>query len=432
MVTVVGTVATVATPLATSPTRQTLRRLIAGSAGLNGVQVGIASNGAAVQSADTLVDASADGILDVAYDDDRFDGAWLYKCEHGSGAQYVAPELHRIASYSSSTGAVTIGRTFATSPISNVTPYEIHTHGIPISVLHDAIDWACDNTRAVRWYAIPGLVIDGDMQAVDTSDWGAPSNATAAKVVLPAEGRRVLRTTVAPSGYVPTSAIAIAPSRIVRLHAVVEPSIGATCAVVARDLTHAQDIDITWSGTVSTATSGRTYIAGRLQVPDGCTSIQLRLTGSGDWHAVAAYDVAHREVALPAWCVPYEQSIVATAYDTNAGSSSSHDAVRTLIPTPPRPVGRWWRLDPAEYPGLLMVQASAPHPRLTSDSDAVSSEALRQLVLGSLAYVYRVATRPTTMDTTRYELARTQALRDWQAMAMWANPLARHRPRWGA
>ena len=432
MPTIIGTPVVASAPVASAVTRSTLRRLIAGSAGLNGIHVGVAQNGNATQSSDTLVDASADGILDVAYDDDRFEGAWLYKCPHGTGAGYVAPELHRVASYSAANGAVSIGRNFASLPVSGVTEYEIHTHGIPVDTLHEAIDWACDNTRSARWYAIPGLVPDGDMQAIDLASWGTPANATAGKVILPDEQRRVVRVSASSGGYLPSSAIATSAGRVMRLHAVVDPNAGSTCTLVAWDATASAPITITWSGTITQATSGRTYLTGRIDVPANCASVVVRLVGSGDWHHVAVYDVAHREVALPEWMVPYEQSIVAVAYATGAGTTSAHDQLLVPIPTPPRPEGRWWRIDPATYPGMLMVTASAPHPRLASDDDAVCAGQVRQLTLGCLAYLYRVATRPDTMDSARFELARQQASRDWQAMALWANPLARHRPRWGS
>lgn len=432
MPTIVGTPVASSTLVASSVTRTTLRRIIAGSAGLNGLHWGTASNGNATQGANTLFDASADGILDVAYDDDRFEGAWLYKCQHGTGVGYVAPELHRIASYSSSNGAVSIGRNFANPPVSGTTEYEIHTHGIPVDTLHEAIDWACDNTRSARWYAIPGLLSDGDMQATDVALWGSPSNATASKVILADEQRRVARVVASSGGYLPSTAIATSEGRVMRLHAVVEPASGAICSLVAWDATAGVTIAITWSGTVTQATSGRTYLTGRLEVPTGCASVVIRLLGSGDWYHVALYDVAHREVALPTWMVPYEQTIVAVAYAPGAGSASAHDGQLLTIPTPPRPEGSWWRIEPATYPGMLMVRASAPHPRLTNDDDNVSPGQVRQLTLGCLHYIYRVATRPDTMDSARYELARQQAQRDWQAMALWANPLARQRPRWGS
>lgn len=434
MVTVVGTPSIVIPSTAPGgpATRTVLRRLIAGPQGLGGLFTGVAQDGGALQGERRLVDASPDGLQDEAYDADRFEGAWLYTVATGSGATYVAPELHRIAAYDPAEGSLTIGRPFASQPVSGVTPYEVHTHGVSVDAIHDAIDWGTDVARFDAWFAIPGLVPDGDMQRSTTASWGAPSACTATKVVGD-DGVRLLRVNAtSDASYLPTVGMPVVAGRILRVYASVTPASGRTCTVIAWDATAGTTIDIAWGGTVSQATSGRTYIGGRLEVPTGCTSLSLRLMGGGDWHHVALYDVAHRQLTLPLWCVPYDQFILGVAWASRYGTSSADDRDLVTIPSPPRPEGGIWRLAPGDYGGLIMVHASVPFPRLIADDDAIPATATRYVLLASLAYLYRSLTRPRTMDTARFEAARAQALKDWQAMQMARNPLARWRPRWSS
>ena len=96
-------------------TRKDLRRHIAGSWGMGGLFTGVAHNGTnLVQGASLLVDQSSDGLLDTAYDSDRFEHGWLYTINSNQ-----SHESHRIAAYSPTDGTISIGRAFENNPVTD-------------------------------------------------------------------------------------------------------------------------------------------------------------------------------------------------------------------------------------------------------------------------------------------------------------------------
>lgn len=412
-------------------TRKALRRYIAGPWGLGGLFTGTASNGASlVQGASLLVDQSSDGIQDTSYDSDRFEHAWLYKLAETSGGAYRQPESHRVASYSPNDGSISIGRNFLTTPVTAVSQYELHYHGIATESIHEAISWACQMSRQSQWIMLGGLAPDGDMQAYDTSAWGTVSGLVVSKV-SPDGGRRILRAIgTTATAYVPTAPIAVIENRTCRIYALVTAT-GTAASVVVRDLTHSADIAPIWvgGGTGATTGLGETFLAGTFRVPVGCTSIEVRLRGGADWEGIAVHDSASKGIRLPDWLTPHEQTIIGISYLDGVGSGGTRQY--HTVPALPEPRGTWLEAEPGDYPGPIVVQAAVPYVAPDSDDDTLPMSARDYLATGVLRFIYTSLARPKTIDTARFETQRVKVDREWQAYQRSRNPLASKRNSWG-
>lgn len=173
--------------------KRELRRLLSGPFYLDGLDHGLATSGTIV----TLVDNSPDGILDTAYDPDRFENAYLYLPEQPVAGPYAGratEEVQRVLEYDPGTGAVLIGRNFAQVPTAGEY-YEIHTHGASPVAIDAAIQWACKNVRTEGWFMLGGMIEDGEMQSPAMTAWSVDAGVTAVKVTYADEAsvRRVLR-----------------------------------------------------------------------------------------------------------------------------------------------------------------------------------------------------------------------------------------------
>jgi len=412
-------------------TRKALRRYISGPWGLGGLFTGLASDGPSLsQGTSLLVDQSADGIQDTSYDSDRFEHAWIYKLDETSGGAYRPPETHRVATYSPSDGSITIGRPFGTKPVTSVTRYEVHSHGLSPDSIHEAIRWACQMSRQSQWIMLGGLVPDGDMQGHDTSAWGTVSGLTASKV-SPDGGRRILRATASSAtAYVPTMPIAVTENHTCRIYALVTAT-GTAASLVVRDLTHSADITPSWAsgGTGTTTGLGETFLAGTFRVPVGCTSIEVRLRGGADWEAVAVHDSASKGIRLPDWLTPYEQTIISISYLDGFGSGGTRQYY--TVPALPEPRGTWLEAEPGDYAGPIVVQAALPYVTPEDDDDTLPMSARDYIATGALRFIYTSLARPKTIDTARFESQRVKVDREWQAYQRSRNPLASKRNSWG-
>lgn len=382
-----------------SVTRQGLRRHVAGSWGLGGLFVGVAHDGQTILQGQTLlVDQSADGLLDTAYDSDRFEHGWLRKINPD-----FTQETHRISSYSPSDGTIGIGRPFLSTPVTDVTAYEVHTHGVSPDDLDAAIAWACQLGRQSTWVMLGGLLPDGDMQDSGVGHWLGVGGATD-KVPKPGGGL-MLRSAAT---YARSDAMACTPGKVVRAYA------DGPGTIVIWDDTHGVALG-TGTGSVTAL------------VPSGTSALRVRLMGAGDWTGAAVYESGATGMELPEWCLPHDQSIVNIAYAEGFGNARKH----WTLPGLPEPRGAWLEIEPGEWPGPIMMQCAVPFVVPLDDTHEFPAGARDYLATGALRHVYTALARPKTIDTARFEAQRVRLERDWQAYQRSRNPIAMRRYSWG-
>ena len=398
-------------------TRKDLRRHIAGSWGMGGLFTGVAHNGAnLVQGASLLVDQSSDGLLDIAYDSDRFEHGWLYTINSDN-----SHESHRIASYSPTDGTISIGRTFENNPVTDVTAYEIHTHGVSPEDVNNAINWACQLGRQGIWVMLGGFVADGDMQDPGIGAWTG-SGGTISKVVK-TTGERILRVS---SGYARSSSIGVISGRLYKTYAIVEPASNSPVSIVVWDETNNQAIDLngnaTNGGNKATASLSATWRA-----PDTCKSVHIRLGGAGDWSGAACYENASRGIILPEWCLPHDQVIVNLAWLEMSTSGPTYWTITAV----PEPRGTWLEVEPGDWGGPIMARVAVPFALPADEAHEFPIGARDYLATGALRYIYTSLSRPKTTDTARFEATRVRVEREWQAYQRSRNPIAMRRYSWG-
>jgi hypothetical protein len=404
--------------------RKELRRYIAGPWGLGGLHSGIASDGTnLVQGLKQLVDQSSDGLIDTAYDSDRFEHGWLMKLNSDGTS-----ESHRIASYSPNDGTITIGREFVAQPVSGQTEYEIHTHGISPIDINAAIDWACNTARLGAWVMLGGLVADGDMQYSTLESW-TTSGATAQKVALVAGGRALSVAASSATGYARSLSFAVSPLKTYRVYAIGTPST-TSGSLSVQAWSDSGQVSVTWfGGSTGTVTGHEGFFGGSFLVPSGTTVMHVRLIGSGTWTGVAVYENMSRGAALPAWCMPYEQVIIGVAYIDGAGGRGTKEY--RVIPGLPEPKGGWLEFVPSDWGGPIALNVAIPFVIPSDDSALFQMSARDYIATGALRFIYTGLSRPRTVDTSRYEAGRLKVEREWQAYQRARNPLASKRNSWG-
>lgn len=406
--------------------RKNLRRYIAGPWGLGGLFTGTASDGSNVlQGMTKMVDQSSDGLVDIAYDSDRFENAWLMKLNTDETS-----ETHRIASYSPSDGTVTIGRTFSTQPVSGTTEYEIHTHGVSPADINSAIDWACNTARMGAWVFLGGLIVDGDMQYSTVDAW-TTNLATAVKATDVGSARHIKVAQSAAGGYARSTSFPVTALRSYRVYALGNPTaISDSISVSAWNETSNSAISVTWFGGASGTVEGKEgFFGGSFVAPVGCKSVHVRLVGNASWSGVAVYDNMSKGAPLPPWMIPYDQYIVAVAYLDGAGSAEAKEY--RVIAGLPEPRSNWLEFEPSDWSGPICLSVSMPFPIPSDDAYEFPIGARDYIATGALRFIYTGLSRPRTIDTTRFEAGRVKVEREWQAYQRSRNPLALKRNSWG-
>ena len=415
-----GSVTTPATATATQVTKRELRRLLAEQ--LGGLFTGVAKNGGTVpapieQTTERLVDASPDGIADTAYDKSRFDKGWLLLA-------HAAPtpiESHRIKAYNPAEGSLTIGRTFATTPVSDVTEYEVHTHGADPADLDRGLAWAAQNAAYPDVIVLCGLVPDGDMADSTQAHWGVGGPGTITRTY--ASGALRLQTTGA--GYAASDAIAVDEGQSYRVFCSVRPSTG-TATPVVWDVTHGAAITVQWQGDGAADAGKGTaehHLLGHFLAPAGCASVMIRLQGSAGsdstWRNVGLYRLNDRQIAYPGW-LPDPRGSTIALYDRVRTGNASY----LLEPIPPigEPEGTRLPISPSELAGALAARVARPFT-LAAETDAVGTEYQDWLLLGALREVYRVLSRPRAQDSARYLEEYQDAKRQWFVMCADRHPI---------
>lgn len=406
--------------------RKDLRRYIAGAWGLGGLFTGIASDGSNVlQGMTKMVDQSSDGLVDIAYDSDRFESAWLMKLNTDATS-----ETHRIASYSSSDGTVTIGRTFASQPVNGTTEYEIHTHGVSPEDINSAIDWACNTARMGAWIFLGGLIVDGDMQ-YSTADAWSTNLATVTKAASAGQARHINVSQQSSGGYAKSTSFPATELRSYRVYALGNPAaIANSISVSVWNETSNSAISVTWFGGGSDTVEGKEgFFGGSFVAPSGCKSVHLRLIGNASWSGVAVYDNMSKGTPLPSWMTPYDQYIVAVAYLDGAGSANAKEY--RVIAGLPEPKSNWLEFQPSDWSGPICLNVAMPFPIPSNDAHEFLIGTRDYIATGALRFIYTSLSRPRTIDTTRFEAGRVKVDREWQAYQRSRNPLALKRNSWG-
>lgn len=207
----------------------------------------------------------ADGTI---RDGDYYDSAWAGFPDN------TAPDREGLISglsVSSAIATVTFGPAFASAP--NSTQVEIH--GVPPSVIEDAINEFLRNQREEAWHPV-SLVADAGMEASGVTDW-TDSDATSSKVTTAANvifGRQALRVANSSAGgYTRTASIPVRPYQNYILAAIAQAAVG-TARLQAYDVTNSVAIDAK-----TTDDEVHQVIAFTFQAPSGCKELQIRLVG---------------------------------------------------------------------------------------------------------------------------------------------------------
>lgn len=179
-----------------------------------------------------------------------------------------------------------------------------------------------------RRYGLLTLVTDGDMEASATSDWTALNSATLSKVTTAANvtwGGRALRVqgngaTASPGAR--SALIAVTPGDVGILRCDLMVATG-TGVVAAYDQTNSTTIE-----SESTTSTDQRYLDFTFTVPSTCTSISIRLSGTGVSDDVYFDNCSLRlrnqhRFALPSW-VDKEMAFEWLTY--YAGLSNQSDA----------------------------------------------------------------------------------------------------------
>ena len=419
-------------------TRSQLRQRVAGTTGLRGLLTGTATSGVATQDTTTLVDASL--LKDAAYPANRFDpggylGIW-------GGATSTAYESHKILSGSSghqpSTGAVNVGRTFTTTPVSAVTPWEVHTHGFSPDEIHDALNWACRSAiRPVHWL-LTGLLegSDGGMEDSGTTNWTGTS-ATVTKTTTEANvgfGERSL--SVANSGadgYAASAAVPVFESQGFLVFGFVKVTTGVA-SIVVRDRTNGAAISVAWAlaSSVDAADgSDWRYLIGSFTTPSGCVSLELRLSntsaaGVSYWDDVGLYPQNARSLNLPTWLADPNADTYDLLHLTQY-SAGRRDGdltkIRPLYSAAGNPTGQtaWTQpVPPTALVSPVVLLAARGFAELSADSSTVPDWAGDWLTAGALYQLYQAGARPRGLDAAAFAAERARIERQWWNVC-WVN-----------
>lgn len=427
-------------------TRMQLRQRVAGALGLRGLFTGTASNDGAttVQSATTLVDASADGLKDTAWTAARFgQGAILGLWAGAAGTAYEWSQLVP-GGYTPSAGTVQIGRNFATTPVDAVTAYELHSHNTTPDEIHSALNWACRNAVHAVAVLLPGLVPDGDMEASGTTNWSGANalvaKTTAAGTVARRSQSLSVITTLA-GGYAESPSIPVGGGTQHTVFATVRAT-GGTASVVVRDQTNGAAIDVSWGALQNVAAANYgdfRVLLGTFVTPTTCASVRLRLQNdtiatTSYFDDVCLYAAQAMHLALPASLFDPDNQLVDVIERRYFGSGQMDFREVKLRPyygaegDPAGETAYRLRLPPG-FTAPVAVEAALGFAELTSDASTVPDWAQEWLTAGALMQLYEMGARPRGLDQKEFAQQRAAAASQWYGFLGGRNPLlTRSRP----
>lgn len=429
----------------TTITRQNLRQMIAGPRGLRGLPVtGTATDDGttSVQATNTLVDArNGLGLKDTAFPAERFAPGGILALWGGTtSTTFEWAQLLPAGGYSPSEGKAVVGRTFATTPVTALTPYEIHTHGATPDELHEWIKWSCRNLLVETREVLTGLVADGNMEDSGTTNWTG-TNATVTKTTTEANvgrGAQALSVvTTAAAGYAESPSMPVGGSKSYRIFALVKAT-GGTASIVVRDFTNTAAITVSWGNLASVASASYgdwRFLAGTFTTPATCVNIRLRLqndtiTTTSYFDDVCVYPVDAGFLPLPTWVDDPEAQLVDVVLYRYLGTGRDD-----YVPSPLRPyygafgnpTGQTaYRLAvPLGMIAPIAIVAARGLTEPTADSSTVPDRYAEALLAGSLYQAYQAGARPRGMDAEAFAVERTRVQRDWWGYAATSNPRAR-------
>lgn len=429
-------------------TRQQLRQLVGGVIGVRGLVTGTATDDSTttVQSGTQLVDArNGLGLKDTAWPRERFANAWLGAW---AGATVTAYESARILDYQPTTGAVVVGRTFATTPVTALTGYEVWPSGVSPAEVNEAIKWACRSAmRPVDW-TLTGLLEhnDGGMEESGTTSWTG-SNATLAKVTSEAvTGRGVQALSVAntgANGYAGSVTLAVMEVRNYRVFGLCRTTTGVG-SIVVRDVTNGANVTVTWSNlaTVDGTQEGDwRLLIGAFTTPAACVGVSLRLTntsatGQSYWDDVGLYACDDGFLDLPTWLTDPESDLVDVRVMVptfSARESVSYERLRPLRRPVGTPTGSTaWKLPvPIGLSFPVSISAAREFTELAADTDTIPTEYQDYLATGAVYRLMVAGAQPRGMDAREFGAERERNRLLWEDFCQQYHPVYRHgRPVW--
>ncbi len=423
-----------------------MRRLIAGTLGLNSLLTGTATSGTAVQAGDTMVDArNGLGILDSAYQSDRFANGYLGIWGNTTTTTY---EWARILTYTPTSGAVQVGRTFAVTPLSATTPYELFNAGQSPDAIHEALKWACRNAiRPVLW-TLTGLleVNDGSMEASGTTSWTG-TNATVTKSTAEATVARYTQSlsvaNTGANGYAQSATMPVMEGRNYRVFGLCRTTTGVG-SIVVRDLTNAANITTTWTN-LSTVDASKQqdwrWLQGSFSTPTGCVNVALQLTntsatGQSYWDDVGVYPADDGFLDLPTWLVDPQSDIVdveALVYRFSGRDTMYPTKLRPLRKPVGNPTGTTaWKLPiPPGISFPVSLRAGRALAEFSVDTDTIPAEYQDWIATGAVYRLMVAGTQPRGLDAAEFARERERTRQLWEDQCLTNHPAYRQgRPVW--
>lgn len=406
--------------VASTITREGLRLELAGSNYLDGLFTGIAEDDDTnVQLSNLLVDGSYDGLKDTAYDSERFGNSRIY-------IPYQAPnvaEEHQVFNYDPYIGGVSPGRAFNTTPTTEVTKYEIHSHGLTVTQLHNAINWAAGYAYYYDTIVLPGLMLDID----DSSAWSAQSAGITNPVALDTDGVKSMHTiNTVNQAYVVTPAISVVPNRGYAFYITLQKLVAGSFDIQFwNSVTGAQitTINPTLAPQINEGASRR-YMGCSVQIPDGCYSVEIRIVGT-----TATAEAYWREwglrrlgdsLSLPIWMTDPIKQILNPGVQQLAAENGNYTGGLVSDSMPFAPEGL--TLPDSGWYGRVFLSVQRPFGPLDADTDTLPDNVKGWILTGALAQCYKALSRPRAIDASVYARLYQETHRDWLAMCAVRQP----------
>lgn len=398
---------TVGTPLGfTTPanlvTRKMLRRKLANRIKKDGVLFGTATNDTSVtpnivQLTNLLVDAN--GLKSSKWKAGRLKESAIYRLD--------TREETLVANYDPQQGTILPDHNWLTAPTSGTTEYEIHTHGLSISDLHEALDYATLAAKTDRWMVLPGLVDE-----VTSGAWA--SSVVSSSTVLEADGYNSER--AQGNGYLYETA-PVEANRTYMIYSTVRVASGQA-SIIVWDVTN--NVQLTWTGDTAVTSTGWTMLSGTVLIPANCAQVQIRLISTVEafWRDVG-FRRSGTPIQLPNYITDPQNQILGPSLRTLSvvngistyGTSQAIPMCRNLI----------------EEPGIarIYIHLAFSYGPLADDNESIPKDAEEWILCGATYYALKRLISVPTVSTDPYAALAAREKSVWNNKNAAKQPLLR-------
>ena len=378
---------------------------------------GTATAGGAATLTDTSATASVLSPLDPGDQDSRLEGRPFVYIHTGTG---IGQERQvALNGYAPSTGVVTVSRNWTTNPSTDSQYWILFklSHAEILSCMNAAL-------RKLLYRVISPLtlVVDGDMELDNTTNWTASgttlTKSTTTDRVFRGVRSLTMTTTAGAASYAESTAIRCTEGETYFIEVIAHPS-GTTgdsiATLVVRDLTNAVSITLNAGQTVVNRTDGTEWnrLYATFTIPEGCQQFGVRLSDTStagnriiDWDDLIVLNRNRTRALAPSWLL---DGIVERVFCLDGGSSYKnprsrramnvtwfgHDQDRPALDTD-------WITWEGASTSAVFAQGLARYPTLSADSSITQAD--RHLVVtGALAEAYTRLSNVRGVDQKSYQ-----------------------------